>query len=175
MGANALLKTQDAYLLEHNSVAGRDKMWSNNNDGEGTNWLGAQLMLIRDKLKKSDGWTGAIGKLLSLETGEFTSAAAQNQWQDVVRQATSALVAELKKRKLYQSGPKCMKAGCGKPTWNGAAYEYCSKACKTSNFMSGFGMGNSSAQPSQPSSNSPAMNPSVNFNAGVPVVVGKPL
>merc|ERR1719215_2427445 len=24
----------------------------------------------------------------------------------------------------------CMKAGCGKPTWNGQPGEYCSKACR---------------------------------------------
>ena len=42
-----LLATGDAYLLEHNSVKGRDKYWSDNKDGTGKNKLGKFLMDLR--------------------------------------------------------------------------------------------------------------------------------
>merc|ERR1719221_1840424 len=48
--AEALLKTGDAFLLKHDPIVGRDEVWSDNGDGEGLNWLGMQLMLIRDQL-----------------------------------------------------------------------------------------------------------------------------
>ena len=44
---NLLLNTYNAFLLEHNSTIGRDKIWSNNNDGSGSNILGLLLMIIR--------------------------------------------------------------------------------------------------------------------------------
>ena len=43
-----LLDTGNAFLLEHNNTVGRDNVWSDNCDGQGSNWLGLQLMLIRD-------------------------------------------------------------------------------------------------------------------------------
>lgn len=78
--ASKLLETRDAFLLEHNSKSGRDKacvhcmawhgilgkwtgddpveraanlrqIWSDNLDGSGKNWLGLQLMLLRDQLR----------------------------------------------------------------------------------------------------------------------------
>ena len=42
-----LKNTGYTYLLEHNETVNRDKIWSNNNDGTGTNLLGLLLMLIR--------------------------------------------------------------------------------------------------------------------------------
>ena len=46
--AIALYHTGDSYLLEHNATSGRDKVWSDNSDGKGMNWLGLQLMIVRD-------------------------------------------------------------------------------------------------------------------------------
>jgi len=45
-----LMATGDAYLLEHNSVTGRDHFWSDNNDGTGGNHLGKALMRLRATL-----------------------------------------------------------------------------------------------------------------------------
>ncbi len=45
-----LLATGNAYLLEHNAKAGRDRHWSDNNDGTGLNMLGITLMEIRAAL-----------------------------------------------------------------------------------------------------------------------------
>merc|ERR1719160_1458437 len=58
--AEALKATGDAFLLEHNSVQGRDGVWSDNNDGTGQNWLGLQLMLVRDRLTGLNEWTNWI-------------------------------------------------------------------------------------------------------------------
>jgi hypothetical protein len=43
-----LSATRTCYLLEHNQVTGRDKYWSDDNDGTGHNMLGKMLMAIRD-------------------------------------------------------------------------------------------------------------------------------
>ena len=48
--AGMLCQTDDAFLLEHCDRPGRDCIWSNNNDGEGTNWLGLLLMYLRNSL-----------------------------------------------------------------------------------------------------------------------------
>ena len=45
-----LKNTGYAYLLEHNETINRDKVWSNNNDGTGSNLLGLLLMIIRQIL-----------------------------------------------------------------------------------------------------------------------------
>merc|ERR1719282_2276944 len=92
------LQTDEAYLLDHNSRNGRDKVWSNNQVGDGTNWLGLQLMLIRDELRgqnvKHLTWTEYISKHcdIDLETGLSRSSAHENVWQNTVRNATQALV-----------------------------------------------------------------------------------
>ncbi|CAJ1401938.1 unnamed protein product [Effrenium voratum] len=51
-----LLATGDALLLEHNPVPNRDCIWSDNSDGSGKNWLGLQLMLLRDELSGASVW-----------------------------------------------------------------------------------------------------------------------
>merc|ERR1712226_874691 len=94
--AHLLLETEDAFLLEHNEVAGRDKVWSDNHDGEGTNWLGLQLMLLRDELRCEEGqaetitetmtWTQFIEKRIDLNSGKPLSDAHKLDWQNVVRQ-----------------------------------------------------------------------------------------
>ena len=48
--ADMLLKTGSTYLLEHNNRRGKDKIWSDNHDGSGSNWLGLLLMIVRDEL-----------------------------------------------------------------------------------------------------------------------------
>lgn len=44
-----LLSTEDAYLVEHNPVVGRDTAWSDNNNGTGSNMLGRLLMELRER------------------------------------------------------------------------------------------------------------------------------
>lgn len=56
--AAALLATNGAYLLEHNSHVGRDTHWSDNKDGTGGNQLGITLMEVRKDLGGSGVPTG---------------------------------------------------------------------------------------------------------------------
>ena len=48
MEHHMLMNTGTSFLLEHNPKSDRDAVWSDKNDGYGANWLGLQLMLIRD-------------------------------------------------------------------------------------------------------------------------------
>jgi hypothetical protein len=71
--AKRLLETGDAFLLEHNVREGRDRFWSDNKVGDGANWLGATLMVIRDRLQLvgtgTGGWSTFINTARNLETG----------------------------------------------------------------------------------------------------------
>lgn len=87
--AELLRKTGDTFLLEHNSVSGRDNIWSDNHDGTGTNWLGLQLMLIRDTLNKSQNWK-ILGECIDLNTGKPLNERGQKVWQDMVSNANKA-------------------------------------------------------------------------------------
>jgi len=95
--AEALLKTGDAFLLKHDSIEGRDKVWSDNSDGEGANWLGVQLMLIRDQLSGNARWTDYIKGVFITESGGARTPAKAAQWQDTVRRARVALLDKLER------------------------------------------------------------------------------
>ena len=56
----ALARTGDAFLLEHNSRVGLDAVWSDKGDRSGSNWLGFQLVLVRDEITGSRAWTDAL-------------------------------------------------------------------------------------------------------------------
>ena len=94
--AEQLLMTGDAYLLEHNSKSGRDFLWSDNQDGEGQNWLGLQLMLLRDELRRLKGgstnWTTYIQNdcRMNLSTGPSRDE-VNERWQATVRRSTTAI------------------------------------------------------------------------------------
>jgi len=100
--ATALLQTEDTFLLEHNSVAGRDKIWSNNKHGDGTNWLGMQLMLVRDRLAKRQLWTTWLQGMFDFETGKARDWTEAQRWQRAVSGATQALVEALAARDQQQ-------------------------------------------------------------------------
>merc|ERR1712176_401978 len=76
----ALEATGDTYLLEHNSHNGRDVQWSDNSDGTGTNWLGLQLMLIRDEFSGKSGWTDWARRLLDFEEGKPRDEEGKKTW-----------------------------------------------------------------------------------------------
>ena len=101
--AERLLMTGDAYLLEHNSTSGRDFLWSDNQDGEGQNWLGLQLMLLRDELRRSAGksmdWTGYIQDDCKIDLPTGPSRDEGNaRWQATVRQSTTAIQKQINER-----------------------------------------------------------------------------
>merc|ERR1712187_665007 len=101
---NALLQTGDAFLLHHTSTKDKDSVWSNNNVGDGTNWLGMQLMLIRDELQVQRGgesrWTGYIQDHCSidLKTGSASNGVTSDAWQNTVRSATDAMAEKVAKK-----------------------------------------------------------------------------
>jgi len=91
MMAEKLKQTGDNLLLEHNSVPGRDTVWSDNSDGSGTNWLGLQLMLVRDQLTGQSSWTDFAVSQIDPDTG----APRGSRWPDAIRDATKALARAL--------------------------------------------------------------------------------
>jgi len=125
--ANKLVGTGDAYFLEHNSVPNRDKIWSDNYDGEGTNWLGLQLMHLRGVLGGDKTWQTWIEGLIDMNTGQELTAGLEEHWRNSVRAARNALMA-----RLEQHTQVCERPGCGKPSFNGRPGEYCSKSCRQS-------------------------------------------
>jgi len=46
----ALIDTKESFLIYHVDSGSRDKVWSDGGDGTGLNWMGLQLMLLRDEL-----------------------------------------------------------------------------------------------------------------------------
>jgi len=126
-----LLQTGDALLLEHNSTQGRDNVWSNDQNGTGRNWLGFQLMLLRDKYTgqtQTGSWTDFLVNKCKydVETGEPEDAAGAELWQAVVKEATDR-VHERLGTKPQLSGPAAGSAAGSRqleasgpyPTWQG--------------------------------------------------------
>eukprot|EP00927_Polykrikos_kofoidii_P007457 TRINITY_DN13060_c0_g1_i1.p1 TRINITY_DN13060_c0_g1~~TRINITY_DN13060_c0_g1_i1.p1 ORF type:complete len:417 (+),score=46.22 TRINITY_DN13060_c0_g1_i1:55-1305(+) len=98
--ARGLVKTADAFLLEHNASKGRDTLWSDDNDGSGRNWLGLQLMLVRDEITGEDtkgnssaSWKQLLLSCVDLDTGSFRNRC--KTWKDAVQAARDMTVAEL--------------------------------------------------------------------------------
>ena len=120
-----LLATNGTFLLEHNSVCGRDMIWSNNSDGEGTNWLGAALMQVYDEIAGTDLWTSFIAR----NTRTANSGPTGPEWQNKVRQATQQIATQLMAPSVSY-GAICVRPGCGSPSWNGQQNEFCTNSCK---------------------------------------------
>lgn len=38
-------------------------VWSDNHDGSGKNWLGLQLMLLRDQIREEERWSSWLKRL----------------------------------------------------------------------------------------------------------------
>lgn len=100
--AAALLGTGDAFLIEHSGPSSaRDLVWSGSITGDGPNWLGMQLMLVRDELVQASGgrasWTPYIRNVchIDINTGHASMAPGQSEWQSTVLEATRALVGVL--------------------------------------------------------------------------------
>lgn len=86
-----LIATEKAVLIEHNDLVGRDETWSNNHNGHGQNWLGLQLMLVRDQLSGNDQFTRWVKQSVNISTGK--SYATVTPWNKLVFDATSKLLA----------------------------------------------------------------------------------
>mmetsp|Transcript_45520 Transcript_45520/g.105496 ORF Transcript_45520/g.105496 Transcript_45520/m.105496 type:complete len:609 (+) Transcript_45520:103-1929(+) len=144
-----LLSSGDAFLLEHNSAPGRDSIWSNNNLGDGKNWLGMQLMLLRDDLLLRDGgsctgWSSFITGICQIckDTGTALDANGAQVWQRAVQDATDTVQRALSlafpssavpAHKQAVAGSKSKTPMCRRcevrPTFDGQP-GYCSRSCR---------------------------------------------
>ncbi|CAE7583796.1 unnamed protein product [Symbiodinium sp. CCMP2592] len=84
--AELLDLTGDAFLLEHNEIPGRDCIWSDNQQGDGLNWLGLQLMLLREQPRKSRFWSAWLLRHCDRQTGDVDEV-----WRNSVQRAAARL------------------------------------------------------------------------------------
>lgn len=92
----ALEKTDDDFLLCHSSGYDPNAMvWSNGANGEGTNWLGMQLMLIRSNRTGWKRWTAFIQSQVDTLTGRPLYNCRDNHFQVAVKRATEAVKAQI--------------------------------------------------------------------------------
>jgi len=93
--AEGLRNTRGAFLLEHNAREGRDSVWSNNGSGNGMNWLGLQLMLLRKELSGGKGGydplMADICTCMGRTDGVPRSTRGKAEWQQMVKAATEAV------------------------------------------------------------------------------------
>jgi len=98
--ADALAQTGDAFLMEYSPKSVKDKAWFHSNFGGDVNWLGLQLMLIRDEIKgPREGqptWTRYIEKHCGIDfsTGDPREG-VNKSWLLAVQAATSAVSLKL--------------------------------------------------------------------------------
>jgi len=124
MLAAGLLATRDAYLVEHQEGRDSDNQWSDYCDGVGSNWLGLQLMVLRDELRVASDSGGtvqinskddiSVGIVPTLSWSAFAAAsynldngvplAGEQTWQAAVQRAAVALNVALP----YQCPPKAI-------------------------------------------------------------------
>lgn len=107
--AAGLLATGDAYLVEHQEGHDSDNQWSDYCDGTGENWLGLQLMVLRDELRiasavastdsasigivQQKSWSAFAAAAFDLDSG--MPRAGQQTWKAAVHRAAVALNAAL--------------------------------------------------------------------------------
>jgi len=96
---NALDQTGDDFLLCHSSDHDSTATWSDGAMGQGTNWLGMQLMLIRSNRTGWKRWTTFIQSQIDALTGRPLYNCRDNHFQDAVKRASEALKAV---RKYHQ-------------------------------------------------------------------------
>lgn len=93
--ARALMATGSEFLLYHDARKGDDPLWSDDSDGCGRNWLGLQLMLIRDELQhpldEVGEWTVFLEGCLDTHTGSARTFKGGKRWQDAVVAAAAAI------------------------------------------------------------------------------------
>jgi len=85
--AKKLQETGAHFLMEHNAAKGRDTTWSDDSDGTGSNWLGLQMMLLRDELNNEFTWTEFIKSQIDQHKG----TQIDRLWQSTVLSATQEL------------------------------------------------------------------------------------
>merc|ERR1712151_73641 len=88
--ANALLATQDAYLVEHPNITLGRGLYSDACDGHGQNWLGLQPMKLRDALRGTSRWT-AFADAAFVPDSNGTFGPGIKPWLAAVKYAANTL------------------------------------------------------------------------------------
>jgi len=91
--AIALEKTGDDFPLCHSFDHDPNAKWSNGANGQGTNWLGMQLMLIRSTRTGWKRWATFIQSQIDVVTGRPLYNCRDNHFQAAVQTASEALKA----------------------------------------------------------------------------------
>ena len=115
-----LVRTGRCFLLEHNSNCDRDNIWSDNCDGTGRNWLGLQLMLLRETIIFPDEsgsmpwhqFLSRIGNHNEKFPENFTQAVKINgnaEWMRLNKEAYCAMKKRLKEKCI---GTRCRPITC---------------------------------------------------------------
>jgi len=90
--ARALEATGDSLLLEHEGQRGSaDDVWTDQCEVDCVNWLGIQLMLIRDRLTGDRSWTKYLESVIDTGIGRPYDDSMNGPWQEAVRTAKRAL------------------------------------------------------------------------------------
>jgi len=95
--AAALEMTGDDFLLCYSCEEGLDFKWSNNHIGNGTNWLGMQLMLMRSSRTGWRRWAQFIESNFDITTGQPLDIEGRPwvAWHQTVFRATTAIQVDL--------------------------------------------------------------------------------
>jgi len=83
------------FLLQQSDGAADGDAHSDNPYSDPLNWLGMQLMLVRDELSGDKAWTKYIKSLVDVESGRPWSPFQARQWQDIVQNASSEMEVQL--------------------------------------------------------------------------------
>eukprot|EP00933_Yihiella_yeosuensis_P083884 TRINITY_DN9817_c0_g1_i1.p1 TRINITY_DN9817_c0_g1~~TRINITY_DN9817_c0_g1_i1.p1 ORF type:complete len:270 (+),score=67.44 TRINITY_DN9817_c0_g1_i1:337-1146(+) len=95
--ADLLLKTGDAFILECGDEPNTGRAGNfQRKDRQIDNWLGALLMLTRDRLSGRRAWSDYIESLIDVNLGEAKSSLFAEQWHRTVHRALISLEQVLK-------------------------------------------------------------------------------
>merc|ERR1740121_733981 len=128
--AQLLLATEDSFLLEHNPVVGRDKQWSDNHRGDGANWLGMQLMLVRDELVEQSErtWTSWLEDAFRINFADRKQIPRHSQDWQVAVQSAADIVNTRYCGSPATASPVYVRPGCSMPIGNRQQNKYCGMA-----------------------------------------------
>jgi predicted NAD-dependent protein-ADP-ribosyltransferase YbiA (DUF1768 family) len=146
-----LVATGDNYLIEHNSKAGRDSTWSDNADGTGTNFLGIQCMLLRDRITNKREWTEYFSRQIDCVCIHGNGQAKDGSTsQDIIKKACHGIIACLASQ-TESSVPCVNKAhGCTGSSYDGTPGHACAKSCREGNLRHQQNQQSSIARPDPP-------------------------
>lgn len=118
-----LLETHDWFIINHSRLSKMSSIWSDNNNGDGYNWLGLILMFVREEIREKlklepTKWKTIIENNVDLKTGVFTEV-----WSNYVKSVAVNVNTFFMPMTL-----RCKRIGC--PNVCNEDYDYCNEDCK---------------------------------------------